>query len=112
METESLNSYIDLYNQIREMPKQLTKKKEVLHYPQLDTVLMVEKFIQSYGGEFKKKSLWQHLPKKMMYQTFCVVFDYLLESGKIAVDKEGHICWIWDPEGVKKLLKRKNLAWR
>ncbi|MBU2590103.1 MAG: hypothetical protein KJ939_06025 [Nanoarchaeota archaeon] len=89
-----------------------TKKKNILHYPQLDTVLMVEEFIKEYGGEFKKRSLWEHLPKKTMYQTFCVIFDYLLESNKIAIDKKGKICWIWDPEGVKKYLSKTHLNWR
>ena len=97
------------------MPELLHSKNErkgILHYPQLDTVLMVEKFVRDYSGEFKKKSLWENLPKKMMYQTFCVIFDYLLESGKIAVDKEDHVAWIWDPEGVKKYLARKDLTWK
>lgn len=87
-----------------------TKSKPVLHYPQLDTVLMVEKFIKDNGGEFKKRSLWENLPKKMMYQTYCVVFDYLLSSHKIAIDREGHVCWIWNPELVKKYLNRPDLS--
>lgn len=87
------------------------ENNEILHYPQLDTVLMVEGFIHDHSGEFKKKSLWEHLPKKMMYQTFCVIIDYLLESGKIAIDKESKICWIWDPEGVRKFLARDDLSW-
>ena len=93
------------------MPELITEKKEkqILHYPQLDTVLMVENFIYDNGGEFKKRQLWENLPKRMMYQTFCVIFDYLLQSGKIAVDKEGKVCWIWDPEGVKRYLARKDL---
>ena len=86
--------------------------KEVIHYPQLDTVLMVEEFIKENGGEYKKRSLWEHLPKKMMYQTFCVIFDYLSESNKIAVDKEGKVCWIWNPTLVQKLLNRPELKWR
>jgi len=84
-------------------------KNEILHYPRLDTVLMVEEFIKERSGEFKKRKLWEHLPKKMMYQTFCVIFDYLLESNKMAVDAEGKVGWIWDPDGVKKYLKRKDL---
>ncbi|MBI4141335.1 hypothetical protein HY484_00240 [Candidatus Woesearchaeota archaeon] len=87
-------------------------KKQILHYPQLDTVLMVESFIKDNGGEFKKKSLWEHLPKKMMYQTFCVIFDYLLHSGKIAVDKEGKVCWIWNPELVQRYLSKPHLRVR
>jgi hypothetical protein len=85
---------------------------KIIHYPQLDTVLMVEDFIRQHGGEFKKRKLWESLPKKMMYQTYCVIIDYLLDSGKIAADKEGTICWIWDPEGVKKYLSHPELRWR
>lgn len=84
----------------------------ILHYPRLDTVLMIEEFIKEHSGEFKKKELWQHLPKKTMYQTFCVVFDYLKDSNKIAVDMEGKIAWIWNPELVKKYLSSPELALR
>ncbi len=84
--------------------------KQILHYPQLDTVLMVEEFIKEHGGEFKKRALWENLPKKMMYQTFCVIFDYLLEFHKIAIDKEGKICWTWNPELVKKYLSKPELS--
>jgi len=86
--------------------------KKILHYPQLDSVLMVEKFIYEHSGEFKKKQLWEKLPRKMMYQTYSVVIDYLLYSGKIAVDREGTIGWIWNPKMVRKYLKRKDLEWK
>ncbi len=85
---------------------------DVIHFPRLDTVLMVEEFICDHSGEYKKKSLWQHLPKKMMYQTYCVVFEYLEKSGKIAADHEGKIGWIWNPELVKKYLNRPELRVR
>lgn len=84
-------------------------KKEILHYPQLDTVLMVEEFIRENSGELKKRQLWENLPRKMMYQTFCVIFDYLLNSGKIVQDKEGHVVWIWNPELVKRYMNNQNL---
>jgi hypothetical protein len=85
--------------------------KDILHYPNLETVLMVEKFIRKHDGEFRRKKLWQNLPKKMMYQTFCLTIDYLLYSGKISVDAEGKIGWIFYPEQVKKLMKKKHLFW-
>ena len=85
------------------------KTQQILRYPRLDTVMMVEEFIKKHGGEYKKVQIWQGLPKKVMYQTYQVIFDYLSETNKIAVDKEGHVCWIWDPEGVKRLLKKKHL---
>jgi hypothetical protein len=95
---KGLNSCISLYNQM------------VLHYPQLDTIMMVEEFIRKNSGEHKKKSLWEHLPRKMMYQTFCVIFDYLEKSHKIARDREGHVAWIWNPELAKKYLASPHLA--
>jgi hypothetical protein len=91
---------------------EILKEKNILHYPQLDTVLMVEEFIREHSGEFRRKGLWQNLPKKMMYQTFQVILAYLLESNKIALDAEGKIGWIRDPEGVERYLKKKHLRWR
>jgi len=86
--------------------------QKILHYPRLDSVLMVEKLIYDTSGTYTKKQLWKKLPKKMMYQTFSVIIDYLLYSRRIAVDKEGKIGWTWDSEGVKKYTKRKNLEWK
>ena len=91
---------------------QILSQKNILHYPQLDTVIMVEEFIRKHSGEHKKRSLWESLPKGMMYQTFCVIFDYLLYSGKIALDRERKIAWIWNPELVKKYLNNPTLRAR
>ncbi len=68
--------------------------ENVFSYPQLDTILMVEKFIEEHSAMYKRKSLWQALPKKMKYQTFKVIIDYLQYSNKIAIDREGKIVWI------------------
>ena len=76
--------------------------ENILRYPRLDTVLMVEEFVKKHDGEFKKRKLWESLPKKMMYQTFCVIIDYLAYSGKISIDKEGKIGWIYYPELARK----------
>ena len=86
--------------------------QKILHYPRLDTVLMVEKLVYDTSGTYTKKQLWERLPKKVMYQTFSVIIDYLLYSRRIAVDREGKIAWTWDPEGVKKYLKKKHLIWK
>ena len=88
------------------------EKRKIIHQPKLDTIRMVETFIEEHSGEFKKRALWEHLPKKMMYQTYCVIIDYLMESGKIAMDREGTIGWTWNPEMVKKYLENENLMIR
>jgi len=85
---------------------------KTLHSPQLDTVIMVESFIREHSGEYKKRALWENLPKKMMYQTYSVIIAYLLDSGKIAADKEGKICWIYNPQLIKRLLENSDLKIR
>lgn len=86
--------------------------ESILRYPRLDTVLMVEEFIKEHDGEFKKRKLWESLPKKMMYQTFCVVIDYLVYSGKVSIDQEGKIGWIYNPALARKYHARTNLGRR
>ena len=88
------------------------ERENVLRFPRLDTVLMVEETIQKYDGEFKKRALWEHLPKKMMYQTFSVIIDYLIYSRKISVDSIGKIGWIYYPELARKYYNRKDLGRR
>ena len=89
-------SYIQLYKM----------KKPTLHSPTLESVIMVEKTIQKYSQEYGKYQLWKKLPKKMMYQTFQVILHYLEHSGKIMNDKDGTVMWTYDPEGIKKLLRK------
>jgi hypothetical protein len=56
---------------------------EVLHEPQLDTVLMVEKAILDADDYPTRMELWRNLPRKVQYQTFKRILDYLEASGKI-----------------------------
>ena len=80
--------------------------QQVLHYPRLDTVLMVEEAIRKSGTYQTKAELWRSLPKKTMYQTLLLILDYLMESKKIIIDRDGQIVWVWNPALVKKLTSR------
>jgi hypothetical protein len=90
----------------------LKKENPNARYPRLDTVLFLEDFIKEHDGEFRKKQLWEALPKKMMYQTFSLILDYLIISAKISVDSEGKIGWIYYPEDAEQRLKKTHLFWR
>ena len=79
----------------------------ILHSPTLESVFMVEETIQKYSQECGKYQLWKKLPKKMMYQTFQVILDYLEQSGKIIIDKEGCIIWTFNPSRIKRLIKEE-----
>jgi len=61
------------------------KKENQLHSPTLASILMVEEALEK--EEFiGKYQLWMKLPRKMMYQTFCLIIDYLEKSKKIAIN--------------------------
>jgi len=82
---------------------------EVLHYPRLDTVLMVEDAIKNCEEWPTKTGLWRMLPKQVMYQTFCLILDYLADSNKIVIN-DGKVIWIWNPEGVRKYLNSRLIV--
>lgn len=79
--------------------------------PTLQTVLMVERFIDENSGEYKKTELFNNLPKKVMWQTFQVIMEYLNSINKIAYDKEGFIVYVWNPKLIEKFRNRKDLEW-
>ena len=57
---------------------------KVLHDPKLDTILMVENAILSANDYYTRTQLWRMLPRKIQYQTYKRILDYLEASGKIA----------------------------
>ena len=74
----------------------------ILHYPKLDSILMVEKAIQNSKDYPTRMELWRSLPKQTQYQTFKLVLDYLESSNKIMFDDD-KIIWIFSNN--KKLNK-------
>ena len=86
------------------------KKMNILHFPQLDSILMVEDAIQKSKDYPTRMELWKNLPKQVMWQTFLVILDYLDSINKIAFDKDGKIAYIWNPTLAKRLSKRKEIT--
>lgn len=84
-------------------------ENQFVRSPTLDTVLMVENIIEKYSGDYNRTELWKNLPRKVMWQTFLVILDYLENINKIAVDKEGKIAYIWNPSLAKKLRTRPEV---
>jgi len=69
-------------------------KNNILHYPKLDSILMVEKTIQDFEDHPTRMELWKGLPKQMQYQTFKLILDYLERSNKIMFEGK-KILWIF-----------------
>ena len=79
--------------------------EQILHYPRLDTVLMVENVLKEADLAISKNELLRRLPKQTMRQTLNVILDYLEEKGMIMVGSKG-VLWIHNESPkMKKLLK-------
>lgn len=86
--------------------KPYVKTNSIARSPTLQTVLMVEKFIDENSGEYTKTQIFQKLPKKVMWQTFQVIMEYLASINKIVYDREGYVVYIWNPEFFEKIKNR------
>ena len=84
-------------------------KNNVLRFPRLDTVLMIEEAILKAKGDLTVRQIWKKLPKKAMWQTYLTTLDYLEYSGKILIEEDKHVIWIWAPKEIQKL-KDKHLV--
>ncbi len=85
-------------------------KEKNARSPTLETVYMVEQTIKKNSGEYNKRDTWKKLPKKVMWQTYVKIINYLEEINKIAVAREKILVYIWNPKLVKKHQERKNYA--
>ena len=70
-------------------------KLEVIHYPSLKTVLMVEDTLKKANNLLTREALKKKLPKKIMHQTLNLILNYLEEGGKILDGRKG-ILWIYN----------------
>ena len=89
--------------------KSYSETNEIARSPTLQTVLMVEKFIDDNSGAYKKTELFNKLPKKVMWQTFQVIMEYLENSLRIVYDKEGYVVYIWNPKFYEKIKNRPQI---
>lgn len=81
-------------------------KQEVIHYPRLDTVMMVEEKIKEAKNYPSRAQLWKSLPRKTMYQTFSLILEYLEKSNKILVTRNGSVMWIGGNQKLDEAISR------
>ena len=88
-----------------------TLTKIISRSPTLDTVIMVERTIEKYSGEFTIRELWQKLPKKVMWGTYRTIINYLESINKIGITKKGIVVYIWNPELARRYIKKIGLKY-
>jgi hypothetical protein len=72
----------------------------------------IGQFIKENSGEYQKRSIWSHFSSLMTLKEFEKIIDELHGSGKIAIDKEEKVGWIWNPKLTKKYGARTDLAFK
>lgn len=82
------------------------KEKNIIHYPTLKTMLMVEKALKNSETMIDREELKRRLPMKIMHQTLNLILAYMEEKGLIADTHKG-ILWIYNTstklrEAIKK----------
>jgi len=81
-------------------------KQEIIHYPNLKTVLMVEKVLKNANKPISKNEILRRLPNKTMFQTLNIILNYLEEKAMIHIGEKG-VIWIYNPSlKMKKALRR------
>ncbi len=89
MQTKKIKDFRGFENEV-------FKQLEIIHYPNLKTVLMVEEVLKNANNLMTRKEVKKKLPTKIMHQTLNVILKYLEDSGKIIDGRKG-ILWIYNP---------------
>jgi hypothetical protein len=68
-------------------------KKQPLHWPTLNTVIMVEETMKGLDSLFTVAELKKNLPRQVNHNTLMLILQYLEKSNKIYASIKG-ITWI------------------
>lgn len=86
-------------------------EKGVLHYPTLKTVLSIESVLKNANGPLRKEMIKNKLKTKIHHMTLNLILDYLEESGKIFIGKDG-VQWTFNENPKFKKLLNKSIQVR
>ena len=75
---------------------EIYNEKEIIHYPSLRTMLMVERILREADTIIDREEIKRRLPSKIMHQTLNLILKYLEEKGMI-IDSHKGILWIYNP---------------
>ncbi|MCX6750807.1 MAG: hypothetical protein NTZ83_05090 [Candidatus Pacearchaeota archaeon] len=75
---------------------EIYKNRDIIHYPRLRTMLMVENVLKKADTVIDREELKRRLPAKIMHQTLNLILIYLEEKGMI-LDSHKGILWIYNP---------------
>jgi len=78
---------------------------QVMHYPTLKTVLLVEKILKTAKEPLSRYEIIKISKNKIMRQTLNIVIKYLEERGMVLDSKKGVLWTYTPPKKMKNLLE-------
>lgn len=80
--------------------------EQIIHYPSLKTMLMVERILREADAMLSREELKRRLPNKIMHQTLNLILEYMENRGLI-IDSHKGIIWIYNPSPkLKKAIEK------
>ena len=79
--------------------------QEIIHYPNLRTMLMVEKVLKDAETTLTREEIKEKLPTQIMHQTLNVILEYMEQRGLIL---DGHRGVLWTHNDSPKLREAIN----
>ena len=83
-------------------------KQQIIHYPNLKTVLLIEKILKNAETAISREELKRRMPVQIMHQTLNLILEYLEEKGLI-IDSHKGILWIYNPNPKLKKAIAKGI---
>ena len=85
---------------------EIYKNRNIIHYPSLRTMLMVENVLKKADTLIDREELKRRLPVKIMHQTLNLILVYLEEKDMI-LDSHKGILWIYNPSSkLRKAIEK------
>ena len=99
------NIYYLLHNVIRMKTEIQMKSRKIStfsesrysckHYPQLNSILMVENMLEENGVYTSKNKLFRSLPRQIQFPILNTILQYLYDSKKIEYGEKNEIIWVF-----------------
>ena len=80
--------------------------QEVIHYPNLKTMLMVEKVLKDAETTLSREEIKGKLPTQIMHQTLNVILEYMEQRGLILDGHKGVLRTHNDSQKLKEAISR------
>ena len=82
------------------------QRERIIHYPNLSTILEVEKVLKDSDEPLSREEIKRRLPAKIMHQTLNVILKYMENRGLIHIGEKG-VIWTYNPSPkLRKAMER------